>query len=68
MMIYNLSIACVDVTTIYGMISCDKSALLGFLERYDHEGSQVSLHKHPIGEKEFINIEDPEDVYRELRG
>lgn len=63
--IYNLSIFCVDGETIYGLISSDKKLLLNYLDKYDHEGSSVSMVKK-IGE-EFINIDDPEKVYEELR-
>lgn len=63
--LYNLSIFCVDGITCYGLISDDKKHLLSYLDKYDHEGSSVSMVKK-IGE-EFINIDNPEKVYEELR-
>jgi len=43
---YNLSIACVDGYTIYGVISSDKKLLMNFLDEHDHEGSSLTLVKH----------------------
>jgi hypothetical protein len=41
--VYNLNINCVDGSTIYGMISYDRRALLNFLRAYDHEGSGIHM-------------------------
>lgn len=40
---FHLHIDCVDGETAYSHSSRDKTSLLKFLERYDHEGSNLTL-------------------------
>lgn len=41
--LYTIAIDCVDGETYYLMSSTVKSAVLGFLKTYDHEGSSILL-------------------------
>ena len=61
---FNLSIGCVDGITIWGLISANKTALLNFLDRYDHEGSNINL---VIKNGENFRSLDGEEVYNYLR-
>lgn len=54
---YTLSVHSIDGDTIYEVQSSSKPKLLKFLQEYDHEGSGIMLVK---------NIDNPEEVYREL--
>jgi hypothetical protein len=62
-MTYNLSIACVDGDTIYGLISSDKTLLRNFLREHDHEGSSISLIGHEGDAFEEIPYDN---IYTEL--
>jgi hypothetical protein len=62
----NLSIYCVD-GTIYGCISSEVSILRAFLKQYDHEGSSISIVvRDDPDQMPFREIDDPEQVYKEL--
>lgn len=63
----NLSIHSVD-GTIYGVISSDAAQLKRFLLAYDHEGSSVSMVVRDDPEKPFREVNDPEQVYKEIEG
>ena len=45
-----VEIGCVDGVTNYIIETDDKGVALGFLERYDHEGSGVGMRLSPDGE------------------
>lgn len=59
----HLHIDCVDGETYYGHSSHSKQSLLRFLERYDHEGSNITLVVQ-INEKREIFHD--EDAYKKL--
>lgn len=65
---FHLHIDCVDGETVYSHSSKDKTSLLKFLERYDHEGSSITLviDKGPHAEGERRRTVHDERAYRTL--
>ena len=61
----NLSIFCVD-GAVEGIISSYPDRLLRFLKDRDHEGSSVSMVVRDTPDSPFREVNDPEQVYREL--
>lgn len=65
MVTYNLSICSVNNIDIYGLISNNKKILKDYLTKYDHEGSGLSLVRQNE-DSSFTNIEEVEEIYKEL--
>ncbi len=55
---YTLTILSVDATTTFQLHTQDKSLLLPFLRRYDHEGSVVTLDHEAQDEDVYKVLEE----------
>jgi hypothetical protein len=66
---YELFVGCVDGDTYWTAESSEFKPLLDLLEKFDHEGSTVSLDvKSDDGSERIKEISDPEHVYSVLKG
>lgn len=66
-MIFKLNISCVDGETFYSMGSNSREQLFKFLERYDHEGSSVSLDIFDlVNDNPVDTLENPDEIYNFL--
>ena len=52
---FMVEIGCVDGVTGYTIETDDKEVALGFLERYDHEGSTVIMRLRPGPDGEWLD-------------
>lgn len=67
---FKLFVGCVDGDTFYVLGTSSNELALNFLNRYDHEGSTVSLEIWPEdiqATERLLEITDPERVYDVLK-